>query len=245
MAEALAGKPDVLVTIGTPGALAAKKATSTVPIVVAVMGDPVHSGVVSNLARPEGNLTAISTGYSGGFPGKWLELLLEVRPRTKTVAVLWNLGNPVVQAYRDGLERAAVARRVKLYFIDVRKREELESAFRQAKRVAQAGVVVPENLVINNRPLVVGLATKYRLPTIYGLPEFVQDGGLISYGTDMRVMARRGAEYVDKILRGAKPADLPVQEPVTFLLSVNLTSAKALGITIPESILSRADEVIK
>ena len=245
MARALARSPDVLVTGSTPGALAAKKATSTVPIVVAAMGDPVQTGVVSNLARPGGNLTALSTGYVDGFAGKWLELLLEAVPHTRKVAVLWNLGNPVVRPYRKDLEDVAAARAVRLQFIDVREPRGLESAFQQAKRAAQASVVVCENLFIENRAEVVDLAAKYRLPSVYCLSGFARAGGLMSYGTDLQAMFRRAAEYVDKVLRGAKVGDLPVEQPTKFVLVVNLRTARALGITIPESILLRADEIIR
>jgi len=150
MRQALAKNPDVIVTGSTPGALAAKEATRTVPIVVGAMGDPVQSGVVTNLARPGGNLTALSTGYIDGFAGKWLELLLEVVPRARSVAVLWNLSNPVVRPYRADLEEAARLRGVKLSFIDVRDVQALEGAFRDARRIAQAAVVVCENLFIQN-----------------------------------------------------------------------------------------------
>jgi len=209
------------------------------------MGDPVQTGVVSNLARPGGNLTALSTGYVDGFAGKWLELLLEAVPHTRKVAVLWNLGNPVVRPYRKDLEDVAAARAVRLQFIDVREPRGLESAFQQAKRAAQASVVVCENLFIENRAEVVDLAAKYRLPSVYCLSGFARAGGLMSYGTDLQAMFRRAAEYVDKVLRGAKVGDLPVEQPTKFVLVVNLRTARALGITIPESILLRADEIIR
>jgi putative ABC transport system substrate-binding protein len=209
------------------------------------MGDPVKVGVVSNLARPGGNLTALSTGYTDGFAGKWLELLLEAVPQTTTVAVLWNLSNPVVRPYQSDLEKVALARGVALRFIDVREPGKLDHAFRQARQTAQAAVVVCENLFINNGPQVVALAARHRLPTMYCLSGFAHAGGLIAYGTDLSAMYRRAAEYVDKILRGAKAGDLPVEQPTKFELVVNLKTAKALGIIIPESILVRADEVIR
>ena len=245
MTQALASHPDVLVTGSTPGALAAKKATSTVPIVVASMGDPVKMGVVSNMARPGGNITALSTGFADGFAGKWLELLLEVVPRASTVAVIWNLGNPIVLPYRGDLEKAATARGVRLRFIDVRETRLLEDAFKQARQVAQATVVVCETLFISNQPLVAELATKYRMPTMECLSGFARAGGLMTYGMDLPAMYRRAAEYVDKILRGTHVGDLPVEQPTRFELVVNLKTAKALGLTVPESILLRADEVIR
>jgi putative ABC transport system substrate-binding protein len=245
MREALARKPDVLVTASTPGALAAKKATTTVPIVVAAMGDPTQSGVVTNLARPGGNLTALSTGYADGFAGKWLELLLEVVPRPTTVAVLWNLGNPVVLPYRADLEKVAASQGTKLNFIDVRDARGLDSAFRTARRTAQAAVVVCENLFIQHTKRVVDLAAENRLPTVYCLSGFAKAGGLISYGVDLLAMFRRGAEQVDKVLKGMNPGDIPVEQPNKYELVVNLGTAKMLGISIPEAVLLRADEVIR
>jgi putative ABC transport system substrate-binding protein len=242
--EALKRNPDVLVTASTPGAIAAKNATRTVPV-VALMGDPLQTGVVSNLARPGGNLTAISTGYTDGFAGKWLELLLEVVRNAARVAIIWNLGNPVVRPYRADLEKVALARNVELRFVDVRKQDGLQQAFQQAKHDADAAVVVCENLFIQHADKVVNLAAQYRIPTMYCLSRFAQTGGLIAYGTDLNDMYRRAAEYVDKVLRGTPVGDLPVQQPTKFELVVNLKTAKALGITIPESILLRADEVIR
>jgi len=245
MRQALAAKPDVLVTGSTPGAIAAKNATATVPIIVAAMGDPVRSGVVSNLARPGGNLTALSTGYSDGFAGKWLELVLEAVPSASKVAVLWNLSNPVVLPFRGDLETAATVRGVDLDFVDVRSVQALEGAFVRARRTSQAAVVVCENLFIQNIQLVVDLAAANRLPSVYCLSGFARAGGLMSYGVDLYAMVRRAAELTDKVLKGTNAGDLPVEQADRYELVVNLRTAKALGITIPESILLRADEVIR
>jgi putative ABC transport system substrate-binding protein len=245
MRQALAKNPDVILTGSTPGALAAKEATQTVPIVVGAMGDPVQSGVVTNLAKPGGNLTALSTGYVDGFAGKWLELLLEVVPRAKSVAVLWNTSNPVVLPYRVDLESAAKSRGVKLNFIDVRDLESLEGAFRDARRTSHAAVVVCENLFIQNPQRVVELAAANNLPSVYCLSSLPRAGGLISYGVDLAAMYRRAAEQVDKVLRGANPGDLPVEQPSKYELVVNLRAAKALGITVPDTVRSRADEIIR
>jgi putative ABC transport system substrate-binding protein len=245
MREALAHKPDVLVTASTPGALAAKKATATVPIVVAAMGDPIQTGVVANLARPGGNLTALSTGYTDGFAGKWLELLLEVIPHPAAVAVFWNLSNPVVLPYRPDLEKVASSHGIQLNFIDVREAAGLDSAFRTAKRTAQAAVVVCENLFIQHVKRVVDLAAENRLPSVYCLSNFANAGGLVSYGVDLVAMFRRGAEQVDKVLRGVNPGDIPVEQPNKYELVVNLRTAKMLGIKIPESVLLRADRVLR
>jgi len=245
MRSALARKPDLLVTMSTPGALAAKQATSTVPILVAAMGDPVQSGVVSTLAHPGGNITALSTGYADDFAAKWLELVLELVPKAKRVAVIWNLSNPVVLQYRSGLDHAAGLRRVALNFIDVRTPEGLDNAFREARRTSQAAVVTCENLTIQNVQRVVELAAKNRLPAVYCLRMFAAAGGLLSYGVDLPAMYRRAAEYADKVLKGTDVGSLPIEQPRKFELIVNLTVAKTLGIQVPESVLSRADEVIR
>lgn len=245
MRSALARKPDLLVTMSTPGALAAKQATSTVPILVAAMGDPVQSGVVSSLARPGANITALSTGYADDFAAKWLELVLEFVPKAKRVAVIWNLSNPVVLQYRAGLEHAAGLRNVALNFIDVRTADGLDNAFREARRAAQAAVVTCENLTIQNVQRVVELAAKNHLPTVYCLRMFAAAGGLVSYGVDLPAMYRRAAEYADKVLKGTDIGMLPVEQPRKFELVVNLPVAKALGIQVPESVLSGADEVIR
>ena len=174
-----------------------------------------------------------------------MEILLEAVPRVSKVAVLWNLGNPVVRPYRKDLEDVATTRGIRLQFIDVREKIRLGQAFREAKHAGQAAAVVCENLFIQNTQEVVDLVAKYRLPTMYCLSGFARAGGLMAYGTDLSVLYRRTGDYVDKILRGAKVGDLPVEQPTQFELIVNLKTAKTLGITIPESILLRADEVIR
>jgi len=245
MHRAVSGKPDVLVTMSTPGALAAKQATSTVPVVVAAMGDPVQAGVVTNLAHPGGNITALSTGYADDFAAKWLELVLEFVPKAKRVAVIWNLSNPVVLQYRSALEQAATARGVKLNFLDARSPSDLDSAFLQARQTAEAAVVTCENLVIQNVQRVVDLAAKNHLPSVYCLRMFATAGGLVSYGVDLPAMYSRAADYVDKVLKGTDVGSLPVEQPRRFEFVVNMPVAKALGIVVPESVLSRADEVIR
>jgi putative tryptophan/tyrosine transport system substrate-binding protein len=244
IAEVIERKVDVLVTYGEAAAIAAKKATSTVPIVVAVMPDPVRSGLVASLARPGGNLT----GMSGGDPtlnGKMLELLQEAVPRLSTVAVIVNPNNPMARNLAQDLQAFAPTRRLKLHIIELRGPEGLDRAFEQARRTARAIVVVGEPITLEHRGRVIALAAKYRLPAIYLDKWYVNAGGLMAHGPDYPVMWRRAAEYVDKILRGAKPEDLPIEQPTRYVLSVNLKTAKALGLTIPESILLRADEVIR
>ncbi len=244
IAEVIDRKVDVLVTYGMPAAIAAKKATSTLPIVVAVMPDPVRSGLVASLARPGGNLTGLSAG-DPALSGKMLELLQETVPRLSTVAVIANPNNPMARDMAKDLETLAPARGLKLHVIELRGPEGLDRAFEQARRRARAVVVIGEPITIEHQGRVTALAAKHRLPAIYLDRWYVNAGGLMTYGPDLAVMWGRAAEYVDKILRGARPEDLPIEQPTRFVLSVNLKTAKALGLTIPESILLRADEVIR
>jgi putative tryptophan/tyrosine transport system substrate-binding protein len=245
MAEIVGQKIDVLVTYGTPAGLAAKHATSTIPIVVAAMGDPLGIGLVASLARPGGNLTGVSLDMTEDLTGKWLEIVQEVFPRVSTLAVLSNPDSPLVAKLTTRLRVAAAARGVALRFVEVRTPDALENAFKQAKREAQAMLVLPDPVTASNRKEITALAAKYRIPALYTIPDFMDSGGLIAYGVDSAVLFRRAADYVDKILKGAAPGDLPIEQPNQYVLEVNLKTARALGITIPQSILLRADEVIR
>jgi putative ABC transport system substrate-binding protein len=245
MAEVIAQKIDVLITYSTMPAIAAKNATSTIPIVVAVMAEPLRSGLATNLARPSGNLTGLSMGWGQGIGGKWLELLQETVPRLSTVAVITNTDNPVERDMITELKAIAPTRHLKLRIIEAPDAKALGRAFEQAKREAQAVLLVPDPRFVSQHKGIIGLAARHRLPTIYGLREFVDVGGLMAYGPDRAAMFRRAADYVDKILKGARPADLPIEQPTQFQLVVNLKTAKALGLALPESILLRADEVIR
>ena len=245
MTEVLDRKVDVLVTFGVPGGIAAKKATSAIPIVDAIMNDPVREGLAASLAQPGGNLTGLATAWAEGYTGKWLELLQELVPRLSSVAVIINPNNPYNRGLAQDIKTVAASRGLKLEFIEVRGPDMLDLAFDQTRRKARAVVVLGEPITLENRARVTALVAKYRLSAIYGEREFVEAGGLMFYGPDFRVMFRRAADYVDKILRGAKPAHLPIEQPTQHKLIVNLGTAKALGITIPESILVRADEVIR
>ena len=245
MAEVVGHNPDVIVTMSTPGAIAAKNATSTIPIVVPAMGDPVGMGLADSLARPGGNLTGLSLEMTQDLSGKWLQLLQETVPRLSSVAVILNRASPLVRKVAKDLEAIAPTRRVRLRFIDIRESVTLDDVFKQARRQAQAVLVLPDPLTLHQRSQIVALAAKRRLPAMYPFSEFVAIGGLMAYGVDNAVLFRRGADYVDKILRGAKPADLPIEQPTQWSLAVNLKTAKALGITVPESILLRADQVIR
>jgi putative ABC transport system substrate-binding protein len=245
MNEVIERKVDVLVTYSTPGAVAAKNATSAVPIVVAVMGDPIGSGVATSVARPGGNLTGLSMEWGEGIAGKWVELLQEAVPRLSTVAVVANPDSPLARALMKELDAIAPTRGVKLQFFKVREPEALDSAFKGARRAAQAVLVLADPLTVHHKRQITALAAKYRLPAMYALLDFVDSGGLMAYGVDTTVLFRRAADYVDKILKGARPADLPIEQPTQFALAINLKTAKALGLTFPESILLRADEVIR
>jgi putative ABC transport system substrate-binding protein len=245
MAEVVSSKIDVLVTFSTPAAVAAKNATTTVPIVVAAMSDPVGVGVAASLARPGGNLTGLSLQMTEGIPGKWLEILHEALPALQKVAVIGNPDSPFFTLVRRPLAVGASTRGLKLRFFPARNREALESTFRQARRWAQAAIVLTDPMIFQNQRTVIALAAKHHLPVLYSLPEFVDAGGLISYGADLTVLFRRAAEYVDRILRGAHPADLPIEQPTQYKLVVSLKAANGLGLTFPESILLRADEVIR
>ena len=236
---------DVIVTFGTPATIAARNATTKVPIVAAVLGDPVGAGLAASLARPGGNVTGLSAGYDERFIGKLLELVKETVPRLTTAAVIRNPDNPATRRQANALRDSAPKLGVKVRIIDVREPNDLEGAFEEASRRSQAVVVLADPLIRGYQQKVIALVAKRRLPGIYMFPDFVDAGGLMAYGPDFVALFRRAAEYVDKILRGAKPGDLPIEEPTRYVLSVNLKTAKALGIKIPESILVRADEVIR
>jgi putative tryptophan/tyrosine transport system substrate-binding protein len=245
MAEAVKQKIDVIVTSATPGAMAAKNATSTIPIVGVAMGDPVRSGLAASLAGPGGNLTGLSMGYSEGMAGKWLELLQEMVPQLSTVAVIANTENPWERDRVKELAAIAAKRRLKVKLIEVREAEALDGAFEQARRQAQAVLVLANAVTLTHQRQITSLAAKHRIPAMYGARDFVDAGGLMAYASDLAVQYRRAADYVDKILKGAKPGELPIEQPTQFALVVNLKTAKALGLTIPQPILIRADEVIR
>jgi ABC-type uncharacterized transport system substrate-binding protein len=236
---------DVIVTGGAANTRAAKEATKIIPIVMALDNDPVASGFVASLARPGGNITGLST-LAPEISGKQLELLKEIVPKLSRLAVLGNSTTPVnAQALRE-IELPAGPFRVKLQYLDIRDPKDIETAFRAAsKGRAEALLVLASPLFVLQRTQLTDLALKNRLPAIYDRREFVDDGGLMSYGTNFADMSRRAATYVDKILKGAKPADLPVEQPTKFELVINLKAAKQIGLTIPPNVLARADKVIK
>ena len=236
---------DVIVTINTPASQAAKAATKTIPIVFTWVVDPLS--LVTSLARPGGNVTGLTT-LSGDLSPKRLELLKDTLPGLSRVAVLWNAGNPTATRFFKDMEDAAPRLGIRLQPLGVRGagREEIQNAIAAAVRAgAGALFVIEETMLLANRTLILDEAAKRRIPTASTNKEFVQAGGLASYGVNLPDMFRQTARYVDKILRGSKPADLPVEQPTKFELSVNLKTAKALGLTIPPSVLLRADEVIQ
>ena len=247
-AELVALKVDVIVAGGTPAALAAKQATGTLPIVFAGPGDPVTSGLVTSLARPGGNVTGLSS-FAPELVGKCLEQLKQAVPGVGRVAALWQPGGLGERTDKDVLKEAEAAARalgVRLQFVEARGPEDFDRAFSEMTE-ARAGAltVLPGSMFVNERRRLVDLAAKNRLPAVYPWREGVADGGLMSYGPDLADLFRRAATYVDKILKGTKPGDLPVEQPTKFELVINLKTAKALGLTIPPSVLGRADEVIQ
>jgi ABC-type uncharacterized transport system substrate-binding protein len=238
--ELVALKVDVIVTASPPAVRAAKKATSTIPIVFAAVGDPVATGLVKSLARPGQNITGLSI-LGPELDGKRLELLKEAVPKTSRVAILFGPESP-----RKELEIAAQALGIQLISLPVRELGDFEPAFETARKEnVHALLTSPSPLLNTVRERIVELAAKNRLPAMYAGPEFVEAGGLMSYAPSYTDLFRRAATYVDKILKGAKPADLPIEQPTKFELVVNLKTAKALGLTIPPSLLARADQVIE
>jgi putative ABC transport system substrate-binding protein len=248
-AELVALKVDVIVAAdGTPPALAAKQATKTIPIVFAFAGDPVTSGLVTSLARPGGNVTGL-TGLGPELVGKRLELLMQAVPGVSRVAVLWQPGGHGERTDKDALKGAEVAARalgVRLQVVEARGPADFDRAFSDMTGAHTGALtMLPSAMFFNERRRLVDLAAKNRLPTVFPWREFVDAGGLMAYGAKVADLFRRAATYVDKILKGAKPADLPVEQPTKFELVINLKTAKALGLTIPPSVLGRADEVIQ
>jgi len=238
-------KVDVLLTPGTPGALAFKNATKTIPIVFADVTDPVAAGLVDSLARPGGNITGFSS-IEAVLAGKRLELLKEAVPKISRVAVLWNPHDPSSAQQWKESQLAARELGLQLHSMEVSSADKFESAFNEAIKVRSAALTVTQNPLLTSRQKeVIDLAAKNRLPAIYHQGDYVESGGLMSYGTDQAEPYRRAASMVDKILKGRKPADLPVEQPMKFEFIINLKAAKQIGLTIPPNVLVRADRVIR
>ncbi|MBK7472017.1 MAG: ABC transporter substrate-binding protein [Betaproteobacteria bacterium] len=243
-AEVVRNNVDAIVTQGTPAAQAAKRATSTIPIVMASSGDPVAVGLVASLARPGGNVTG-NTILAPDLNGKRLELITELVPGISRIAVLSNPTNPITAVDIKAAEAAARSLRVSLQVLEVRDRHDFDRAFKVAiESRAGALLVFADPFVLANRTRIATLAVESRLPAVFGISGFAEAGGLADYGPDLEAMFRRAAAYIDKILKGAKPADLPVEQPTRLELVINTATAKRLGLQIPQSILLRADRVI-
>ena len=243
--ELIGLKVDLLVTISPPAVRAAKALTQTIPIVF-IAADPVGTGMVSSLARPGGNVTGLSVLPGETFAGKWLELLGEAVPRLSRVAILWNPANPSNASYLKAVQVAAQTLGIKLQLQSVEAPDQLDSAFdAMATARAQALIVFIDPLTVRYRGRIVDLAAKSRLPAVYGFREFVDAGGFMAYGSNVPALCRRAAVHVDKIFKGTRPGDLPVEQPTTFELVINMKTASALGLTIPQSVLLRADQVIE
>lgn len=236
---------DVIVALEPPGARVAQRSTKTVPIVIRSTDDPVEAGFVTSLARPGGNVTGLSS-VSTELEAKRLELLAELVPGMSRIAVLRNPDGPIAASSLARIERAGSALRLHLQSLEARRPEDLEPAFATATRGrAEALLVIRDPLVMGNRTRIAQLAVRYRLPAMFDDRELPQAGGLMSYGANLSDLYRRAAVYVDKILKGANPGDLPVEQPTKFELVINMNTAKALGLKIPPSLLLRADQIIE
>jgi putative ABC transport system substrate-binding protein len=244
-AELVEARSDIIIVSGGVGVEAARRATKQVPIVIAaILADPVAAGYVSSLARPGGNITGIAAEYED-IVTKELQLLVEAIPGLSRLALLWN-NVSARRATAAAVVAAAEALGLKARMLEVGQAAEFEGAFRTARDGrAQAIHVLPSPFFNFHRRLLIGLAQRYRLPAMYEFRDYVQDGGLMSYGVDLSAMYRRAAGYVDQILKGAKPGELPIERPITFEFALNLKTAKALGLSIPQSVLQRADQVIE
>jgi len=244
--ELVASAPDAILSIGGPPLAALLAETQTIPIVFVLVGDPIGSGFVSNLAHPGGNATGFSISASAEIAGKQLQLLKEIAPNIVRVLVLMEADNPPQRVDAEAIAAAAPLLGVTLQTVPVREIGDYERAIEGFAQGPAGGLIVLPNVIANgNQERIHALAAHHHLPAVYTYPIFARTGGLISYGSDPLVQLRDAAGYIDKILRGEKPGDLPVQLPTRFVLAINLKTAKALGLSVPQSLLQRADEVIE
>jgi len=236
---------DIIVAAATHAVKAAKQATATIPIIIVHSADPVALGLVASLARPGGNVTGLSSA-SPDYSGKQLELLKEAVPKLSRIAILWNAANPgTAIAFRE-MQDAVRVLKLSVQSLEVRRSEDLAPAFKNVPKQRGMGLVtLLDPLVVSQRARIVGLASQSRLPAIYPTKEFVEAGGLMSFGADLTDSYRRAAIFVDKILKGAKPAELPVEYPTKCIFTVNLKTAKQIGLAMPPNMLAMADKVIK
>jgi putative ABC transport system substrate-binding protein len=245
IAELIASKVELIVTAGTPAAVAVKKAAPSTPLVMIAVGDPVGTDLIKSLAHPGGNITGL-TSIASDLEGKRLELLREVLPQVSHVAVLWNPASPFQVVLEKELQAAARDLGIKVLSLGVKAAEDLDTAFAIVlKERPGALLVLADRLFLHNRARIMKFALKNRLPGVHAYVELVEAGGLMSYGPSYPGMHRRAAYYVDRILKGTKPADLPVERPAKFELVINLQTAKAIGLQIPPNVLARADRVIR
>jgi putative ABC transport system substrate-binding protein len=244
--ELVALKPDVLVAMAPPAAHAAKQATTTIPVIFSAAGGPVETGLVSNLVRPGGNVTGLSLDVGPEINAKQLQILRDAIGGRMRISLLWNPNMVGINEYVDQATRAARIYSIQLQSLPIRSVDDLEPTFRAAAQNNSSAILaLADTVMLVQRAKVVALAAVYRLPAMFPFREFPDAGGLMSYGPSLEAIYARTAEYVDKILKGAKPGDLPVEQPTKFELVINLKTAKALGLTIPPSLLLRADQVIE
>jgi putative tryptophan/tyrosine transport system substrate-binding protein len=244
-AELVALPVDLIVTWGTPAAVAAKQATSSIPVVMGAVGDPLGVGIVSNLARPHGNITGFAS-QNVDLEGKRLELLKDLLPHLSRVAMLANAANPMVDASLRSLRPAAEQLRIKFDIFDARTGAEIKTALQRLNDAQPDGVLVaPDLFLLTHRSEIAAALAKYRLPAVYPFREYAGVGGLMIHGANLSILFERSAGYVDRILKGTKPADLPVQLATEFELIINLKTASAMGLAIPPALIARADEVIE
>jgi len=243
--ELVAQKVDMIVTAGTPASLAVKKAAPSIPLVMIAVGDPIGTGLIASLAQPGGNVTGL-TSIAADLEGKRIELLREVIPRLSHVAVFWNPASPFQVVAEKEVQAAARAFKMKVLSLGVQAPEQFDNAFATIRRERpRALLVLADRLFLHNRARIMEFATKQRLPGVYAYLELVEAGGLMSYGPSYADMHRRAATFVDKILKGRKPSDLPVEQPMKFDFVINLKAAKQIGVTVPPNVLVRASRVIR
>ena len=243
--ELVAQKVEVIVTAGTPASLAVKKAAPSIPLVMIAVGDPIGTGLIKSLANPGGNVTGLSS-MAVDLEGKRLELLREVIPKLSLVAVFWNPASPFQVNSEKEVQAAARAFKMKVLSLEVQAPEQFDNAFSTIRRERpRALLVLADRLFLHNRARIMEFATKQRLPGVYAYQELVEAGGLMSYGPSYADMHRRAATFVDKILKGRKPSDLPVEQPMKFEFIINLKAAKQIGVTVPPNVLVRASRVIR
>jgi putative ABC transport system substrate-binding protein len=247
-AELVRLKVDVIVASSPPALRAVQRATSSIPVVMTAVSDPVGTGFIASLARPGGNITGVTSAIPEGFMGKTLQLIKEAIPKTSRVGLLFNAANPLNYATASARELAAASQalKIQLHHLEIRSEDDIEKTMTAANLDGlQAVCVVGDPLTFRHRKRIHELAARHKVPTFVPTPEYVEGLALLSYGPSLKDMTRQAAVYVDKILKGAKPADLPVEQPTRYQLVINLKTAKALGLTIPPSLLGRADEVIQ